>query len=405
MHILAGHYYNEFLATPQLVRFDFAEGANGHEPTLLLKGSTVLLKYVILGASMRLRIALLRGCLLYGLEVFDDATKPAVVWSVMEREEERLALLGIAKGEELQMFLFNELAVNVAWAASSINAHQELAAMVDSAQLGGVDYECLKDEAAAMFDSAHGGNRGGEEWVLVPIQNQQNWRAVDNFYITNQASSCLTNIFDSDEGRQQESLALWLTDNLHPRGAYASPQIPKGSGGLRELTDVLLTYEFGAFVVESKALTILGRNSLPNRERLARNVAGHIKKATSQLRGAIRELKRGAPVQSAAGELITVEREHPTHAIVLIPEFDLVNERDNVGLEAIRSFASDTGGFLHILDIAELLRIVQASEAIAERGEKTTPMMAFDCYLMERWKYCVEAGTLLIHVLLRFEDE
>ena len=405
MHILAGHYYNEFLATPQLVRFDFAEGENGREPTLLLKGSTVLLKYVILGASMRLRIALLQGRLLYGLDISDDSTKPVVVWSAMEREEERLALLGIAEGEELQMFLFNELAVNVAWSSSSINAHHELAEMVNNAQLGVVDYECIKEEAVAMFDSALGGNGGGEEWVLVPIQNRQHWKAVDNFYITNQANSCPVNIFDSDEGGQQENLALWLTDNLHPRGAYASPQIPKGSGGLRELTDVLLTHEFGAFVVESKALTILGRNSLPTRDRLARNVAGHIKKATSQLRGAIRELKRGAPVQSATGELIDVEREFPVHAIVLIPEFDLVDERNNVGLEAIRSFASDTGGFLHILDIAELLRIVQASEAIAEREDKTTPMMAFDYYLMERWKYCVEAGTLLIQVLLRFEDE
>ena len=405
MHILARHYYDEFLATPQLVRFDFAEGDNGREPTLLLKGSTVLLKYVILGASMRLRIALLQGRLLYGLDISDDSTKPVVVWSAMEREEERLALLGIAEGEELQIFIFNELAVNVAWSSSSIKAHHELAEMVNNAQLGGVDYECIKEEAAAMFDRALGGNGGGEEWVLIPIQNRQNWKAVKNFYITNQINSCPVHIFDSDEGGQQENLAVWLTDNLHPRGAYASPQIPKGSGGLRELTDVMLTHEFGAFVVESKALTILGRDSIPNRDRLARNVAGHIKKASSQLRGAIRELKRGRPVQSAAGELIAVEREFPIHAIVLIPEFDLVDERENFGIEAIRSFTSDTGGFLHILDIAELLRIVQASEAIAERGDKTTPMMAFDYYLMERWKYCVEAETLLIHVLLRFEDE
>ena len=212
MHILAGHYYNEFLATPQLVRFDFAEGENGREPTLLLKGSTVLLKYVILGASMRLRIALLQGRLLYGLDISDDSTKPVVVWSAMEREEERLALLGIAEGEELQMFLFNELAVNVAWSSSSINAHHELAEMVNNAQLGVVDYECIKEEAVAMFDSALGGNGGGEEWVLVPIQNRQHWKAVDNFYITNQANSCPVNIFDSDEGGQQENLALWLTD-------------------------------------------------------------------------------------------------------------------------------------------------------------------------------------------------
>lgn len=405
MHILAGHYYNEFLATPQLVRFDFAFGENGRESTLLLKGSTVLLKYVILGASMRLRTALLKGRLLYGLDIYDDATKPIVVWSAMEREDERLALLGIAEGTKLQMVLFNELAVNVAWSSAAINAHHGLAAMIKNAQLGPVDYESIKEEADAMFNGIIGGNDCDEEWALVAIPNGQNWKPVDNFYITNQANSCPVNIFASDEGGQQENLAIWLTDNLHPKGAYTSPQVPKGSGGLRELTDVLLTHEFGAFVVESKALTVLGRNSLPSRDRLARNMAGHIKKATSQLRGAIRELKRGAPVQSVTGERIEVERNLPAHAIVLVPELDLVDDRENVGLEAMRSFAEGTGGFLHILDVAELLRIVQAAEAIAERGDKTTPMMAFDYYLMERWKYCVEAGTLLIHVLLRFEDE
>ena len=64
-----------------------------------------------------------------------------------------------------------------------------------------------------------------------------------------------------------------------------------------------------------------------------------------------------------------------------------------------------TGGLLHLLDIAELLRIVQAAEIIATRGTKTTPMMAFDYYLMERAKKTLDAGTLCIEVLLRFTNE
>ncbi len=191
---------------------------------------------------------------------------------------------------------------------------------------------------------------------------------------------------------------------MHPKGAYASPKILKGNDTFRELTDILLTYEFGTCLVESKTLTILGRNSLPSRNRLARNLARHVQKATSQLRGAIRKLKQGVSVQSAEGKNIEVESNYPMHAIVLIPELDLVENCGNVGLEAMYLFADDTDSFLHVLDIAELLRVVQASEIIASYNEKVTPMMAFDYYLTKRWEYCVKAETLLIRMLLRQEN-
>ena len=41
----------------------------------------------------------------------------------------------------------------------------------------------------------------------------------------------------------------------------------------------------------------------------------------------------------------------------------------------------------------------------ANAATTTTPMMAFDYYLMERVKKTIAAGTLCIEVLLRFADE
>jgi hypothetical protein len=102
---------------------------------------------------------------------------------------------------------------------------------------------------------------------------------------------------------------------------------------------------------------------------------------------------------------VEVERQDPIHAIVLVPELDLVDDHDAYGIDFMTDFMDATGGFAHLLDIAELLRIVQAAEMIAVRGETTTPMMAFDYYLMERAKKAADAGTLCIHVLLRFAAE
>lgn len=66
---------------------------------------------------------------------------------------------------------------------------------------------------------------------------------------------------------------------------------------------------------------------------------------------------------------------------------------------------ADTGGFAHLLDISELLRVVQAAEMLAARGTTTTPMMAFDYWLIERAKKAAKAETLCIEVLLCFDDE
>ena len=93
------------------------------------------------------------------------------------------------------------------------------------------------------------------------------------------------------------------------------------------------------------------------------------------------------------------------HGIVLIPDLDLIQDREAYGLTFIKKFMETTNSFLHLLDIAELLRIVQAAEMIAARGTKTTPMMAFDYYLVERAKKTLAAGTLCIEVLLQFANE
>jgi hypothetical protein len=185
---------------------------------------------------------------------------------------------------------------------------------------------------------------------------------------------------------------------------HHSPQIPKGKG-FRELTDILLSYPFGSVLLESKALAIFAREDLPNRRKLAHDVSAHITKAVNQLRGGIRRLKNGAPIVSKAGAPLDIERMKPMHGVILIPDLDLIEDRKAYGLPLIEQFMKDTGGFLHFLDISELLRIVQAAEMIAARGTKVTPMMAFDYYLMERAKKTLEVGTLCIEVLLRFAGE
>lgn len=405
MHMLSSHNRSEFLAVPQLIRFDYAHGRDGFEPTLLIKGSTLLLKYIVLGARMQLAFTMCKGRLLCALKVCDDGDNSGILWSIVEREEELNGIRGLANGESLVAFLFNELAVNVAWNdLPTPGISDRLPTWTDSAALGRVDHSAIKVTALPLLNRLHHQVEDDDEWLVLEVGGRSDWKAVHNHFITAGASSSLIHLFDGDEGNQQEQLGVWLTDNIQPLGVHHSPQIPKGNG-TRELTDILLSHEFGAVLIESKTLSVLARERLPDRAKLKRDVSAHIGKAFDQLRGAIRALKSGLPVTSPKGNALSVEREHPAHAIVLIPDLELVDDRAAYGIEFMQDFMGATGGFAHLLDISELLRIVQAAEMIAAQGTTTTPMMAFDYYLVERAKKAADAGTLCIEVLLRFVDD
>jgi len=379
---------------------DYVRGANGFEPTLLVKGNTLLLKYIVLGARLQFHMARVGNRLLYAFTAFDDKSKPAMLWSVLENDAEANALKGLALGESCPVFLFNELALNVARSTVTIILPEQMQDWISNAARGQVDYPAITEHADELLEQAFRGTASANVLVSADFAVTDSWHPVFNHFITSHGTNSPVDLFNKDEGGQQEQLAVWLTDSLHPRGAHHSPQIPKGPGQ-RELTDILLSHEYGALLIESKALTVFNRKNLPDRIKLAKDVSQHVEKAVRQLRGSIRRLKEGVPVTSLSGSPIEVEHTKPIHAIVLIPEFALIENQERYDRSFIAEFMEATGGFIHLLDVAELLRVVQAAEIISRGSPKVTPLMAFDYYLMERAKRTRDAGTLCIQVLLR----
>jgi hypothetical protein len=405
MHMLSAHHHDEFLAVPQLIRFDYAVGRNGWEPTALIKGSTLLIKYIVLGARMQLAFTSCEGRLLYALHVFDDDNDGGILWSVAERQEELDAIRGLAQAQPMVAFLFNEIAVNVAWNDyPSLETSARLANLVEGVSLGAVDHRAIREKATKTMDKLVSNDDANVDWVTLEIGGSSDWKPLRNHFITASANSSLIDVFDQDEGNQQEQIGIWLTDSLHPLGAYHSPQRPYKENQTRELTDILLSYDFGATLIESKTLSIFAREQLPSRTKLQEDVSSHINKAFRQLQGAIKKLREGTHITDQDGNVLAINRDKPAHAIVLVPELDLITAPQQYGPEFIKEFMHKTGGFAHLLDISELLRVVQAAHMLAARGETTTPMMAFDYYLIERAEKAANAGTLCIECILRFAE-
>jgi len=339
MHWLSDQNRSEFLACPQLVRFEYAQGKDGFEPTILIKGSTLLLKYIVLGAPMQLAFAKCEDRLVCALRISDDGADGGILWSVVEREEELKGILGLSNGEPLVAFLFNEIAVNVSWNNLPISREIErLRDMTASTKLGPFDHSSSQTLLYPMLEKLHFLRGTDADWIVLDVGGKSDWKPVKNHFITASASSSLIDIFDSDEGNQQEQIGVWLTDNLQPFGVYHSPQRPHKDKERRELTDILLSHQYGPTLIESKTLSVLARSKLPDRAKLKQDVAGHISKAFKQLRGGIRKLKDGVEITSLSGEVLEIERQQPAHAIVLVPDLDLIDSPNEYDHKFITDF-------------------------------------------------------------------
>jgi hypothetical protein len=395
-HLLSPHQRNEFLATPQCVRLTMADGESS-EPTILIKTDFLTLKYATQAAQLEIILhSLPWGGLAYSLAA--GGADGLNVWSTLESEDERTSLMALLAGQPGAAFVFDELLNIPAWTYvrlagtgsrvvdvltnAKIQARTDSEYSDDARQLALVDLTEAHDFAIQFSVT---------EWVTL-----------HNNYVANDHTLLDFHLWDTEAGTAQENVAQRLTDNLLSGfPSVRSPQIPDGRG-TRELTDVLLTYPAGTFLIESKALQILEGGTPPSRDKLAAKVEKHVEKASKQLLGAWRSVTSGSAVSTKGGAPVQIQREAAPHAIILIPDLALLAQSTQFGGEFLRKMCIQMQGFVHILDPTELLRVVQAAEMISEQHEdQFARIAALDYYLTERARLAVTKRSPSFQVLFR----
>jgi len=402
VHILSQQHYEECSRSVQLVRICLAHGESGLEPTLIIKSTSLALKYLIRLGQIELKIARLKnGAIVYFLTIQDDPVHPLTLWSLVETPNELKALADASLGRGCWVHVFNEAIVNVSSAQVAFDCVGPEHGAVTAPALASADSEHLREEVELLLDDVY---RGLRPATILRTTTNTDWRTIQSTYITNDLSTATLSIMNCSEGDQQEVLAVWLVDWLVPKGVTRSPQV-KDTKGSRELCDVFLSYEHGSFLIESKTLSILDRTEIPDRERLRKTTLKSLTKACSQLRGAWRRVQTGSQIVTLNGDQVSADTKQPAHAIVLVPDLSLLAEVQEAGGTFVARFGQDCQAMLHILDPAHLIELARNARYLSEHSRESTPLMAFDALLVGRWKKALTLSTAHFNFGIRIDTE
>ena len=326
MHLPSNEIWQEMLTTPQIVRFSFPDQDGKRFPTLIIKAHSLLLKYITQGVLVKLFFfSLSDGHFSYGLYIEDDHDKGVNLWSVLASQHEFSALEELVKNEECTIFLFNETCTCCAWISAKIVIDKSVISMLKSSPYDDPDPIKYEEEVLEQLNYLH---KNTKEIIETVIITNMKWETTQNHFILNGQKHASLNLLTDNEGTYQEQLAQTFLGNLSPQGAYLNTQLHDTKGN-KEFTDLVLTHEYGSILLESKSLSILQRDKLPDRTKLIKNIKKSTEKALKQLNGAIKKLQNNVTVFDQSGIEIEIERLKPPHAIVLVPELALLEDNNS----------------------------------------------------------------------------
>ena len=135
------------------------------------------------------------------MQIRDDPDHPATLWSFLEYEDEIDAINALTKAPNCFVFLFNELAVNVAWGQAIID--------LSGSHIGGILKDAILrvakeidngEKIGHLLDSLHRGDLPPSVGIATDYLEVPEWHPIENYYITNAASRSLVSIFETNEG-------------------------------------------------------------------------------------------------------------------------------------------------------------------------------------------------------------
>ncbi|GEM_PF-730903 len=328
-----------------------------------------------------------------GVKIYDDPVHYLSLSGTHRFSDEHYSLAKIMQLEKVFVHFHNELNVCQAVAEFTFNAndtHQIRAFQGNPKLLYKGAFTTPISQSLDRFQYSSG-MRPELEPVPEVIETLtiqphiENWTYMENTFI-HAGVSAQTSINNKDEGGILENEVLVALGSLFDPDIFKSPQIPY-KGKNRELTDIFSFYEYGIFLVETKALGVLG-NTERQMDRRVLGIQKQIKKGIDQIVGAVKKISEQVPILDGDNIQINFNRTLLSHGIVLVSELPPFGDWDKIILQILTAMIENKV-IIHIFDLQEFMRFIGYS-----KGDK----YLFDYYLIERNRIFVEHSSMFHHI-------
>ncbi len=330
-----------------------------------------------------------------GARIYDDATNHTNVSNPNKYLREYRAIQNVFKEEGIIIEFYNELVVCVATAEIRFLNEERIRLLeflgnINTLFVGEYNSEISLslDAFDVSLDNSNFRNEAYEIPVIFTECFLRNWNNVNNTIVGISEAHKL-NISNINEGGIFEKQVWASMETLFNYDLFLNPEIIENNKK-RELTDILAFYEYGVFLLETKALGVLALDKEQSMDRKVSNIQKQIRKAISQLVGANKKIAKNIQIVSGKGTEIKFNRNIIPHCIVLVSELLPFGEWEDLEMEMMKTMV-DENIYLHILDFREFMNFIKAAG-----GKKEY----FDYYLMHRAEKFAEVKS--IHLRSKF---
>lgn len=328
-----------------------------------------------------------------GIRIHDDPVHYLRLTSVQRFRQEHHAIKRIMELETVNIHLHNELTMCMATATLTISRkdREKVISLLGNLQdLYSGDYNHHTIQSLDCFDYSIDKDPPKQNVKEIPIiivdGNLNNFIIMDNIFIgMNEKNHVLIN--DQKEGEVFEK-QIWVTlEQMFLQNVHRNPQITD-KYGFRELTDVLAFHQYGSFLIETKALSVLDISRERHMDRKVAGLQKQILTGIGQMKGAAKRVAKNVNVFNNKGELLNFDRSIIPHCIVLVSELLPFGDWKKVEKEIIQAMI-DQPMYLNVMDLREFMLFIGYARGSKER---------LDASLMDRVEKFIELRDIHMRV-------
>lgn len=388
VHILSGPRRDEFLAGDCIARFEMCITDGMGVPTLYIKSNIIDLYFVSKSSKIFVDLIFVDdSTLAYIVGVNEGEDRPFYLFSGVETLSEKQALLNVLLGQEFDVILFNDYAIEIARATGRYKGLLDIGTCLQDFVPKGPDYraESLESISAAVFEYAE-----RHTSMFLPNIELSQFDSKSTSKVISGLGNVMTIKGFDGATEVHEMLPQIVSD--HTSLTYVhSPYVEISAGKTREFSDAVILGPHQILCIQAKSFDFQGSVPPTKRSNAEKRTRKNVEKAIAQTKGSSRMIREGKTLYSK-DEVLEVPKDGLVIFCIFVPSLSLFAGEMEENLHELALTLDGHGHGLVVLDPMQFLRTVQASEHAAA-ANRCNPDEAFFDLLDKNGRKALQGTT------------